>query len=264
MLLRSSALLLAAFASHAALAQNNIFELHLNGKKIGKDTYTIAKAKQGYKLASHYSYSALGNEGQFNAEYHYDDNYGFIDGSLDNTGTMLQHSYTPNKAHTELTIATTQQGSQMTDIVDIKPDFLLLPNFDPGAAQALLLHAATHPTPDNKYNLLIPSVQSAGGGGRGGRGSAPPAAASGAPTGDTLPAGDHSYEAVWVKGGPLTGTLAGKPINVNTYALAFGSFRWIFFADEQNNLMQLNVTLLHASYIRTDFRLDPPRQAMPQ
>jgi hypothetical protein len=261
MLLRLSALLLAVFASHAALAQNNTFELHLNGKKIGKDTFTISKAKQGYKISSHYSYSTLGYEGQYNAEYHFDDNYSLIDCGLDNTGTMLHYAYTPNKAMSAINISTMQVGSQSSEFVDIKPDFL--PNFDPAAAQALLLHALTHPTPDNKYNVLIPSFHSAPSGG-GGKGSAPAAAPTAAPAGDSLPPGNHAYEAVWIKGGPLTGTLAGRPIKIGTYALAFGNFRWIFFADEQNNLMQLNVTLIRASYIRSDFRLDPPKQAMPQ
>jgi len=43
-----------------------------------------------------------------------------------------------------------------------------------------------------------------------------------------------------------------------------GKFRWLFFADQSISLMQLNVSMLHASYLRENFTLDPPKSGMPR
>jgi hypothetical protein len=252
---RAALLLLVPLTLSAASAQTVKFDLRAGGKSIGKDEFTIAKTKQGYKLASRFNYALGVKDGQFSNEYRADDNYTLIDCGMINTGNTVHYGFSPNKARTELTINTAQGGSQSNDFTPIKPDFLLLTDFDPAAAQLILLHAVTHPTPDNKYNVLVPQLGGSGGGGGRGRGAAPPDAAE--PKGDDLPPGNNSYDALWAKGRDLTGTLDEKPVTVHTYQLAFGTFRWIFFADDANNLMQLNVTRLHSSYIREGFKLDP-------
>jgi hypothetical protein len=265
MSLRRLALLLPVIAFASLHAQTNTFELHVEGKKIGMDTYTLAKAKRGYKLMSHLEGSIHGSDLDFRDTLSYDDVYAYLDGAQTSQASNQQTSWIPSKDGKEITIAASAGGRTSSNFEPITPNLVVLPAFDAGAAQALLLFITNHPTEKNLYSLYLPMGYSPAGGRGGGRGAEPPDA-SGANTGseDSLPAGVHCFTALWAKGGPLTGTRDGNPVNVNTYLLAFGKFRWLFFADEANNLMQVNVSLLHASYIRSNFKLDPPKQAMPR
>jgi len=250
------------------VAQTNNFELHLAGKPIGKANYSIGPAKNGLKLTSRYSFHMVGPDGarsesDFLDDFKFDASYKYLDGTIDDKVHLKNRGLLPNKNFTEMSISQYSGGSEPTTFITIAPNLMMLPNFDVGAAQAALLLATTHPTSDNKYALLVPAPGGGGGSGGGrGRGKAPDAASTGPDAQDAALPGDRSVEAIWVKGTPFTGTLDGKPLNVNSYMLAVGKFRWLFFADESNNLMQLNVSMLHASYIRENFKLDPPKSVM--
>jgi hypothetical protein len=188
-------------------------------------------------------------------EFTYSDTYAFLEGSATDRSINQQSAYLPSSNHKDFAISVTAAGMLSSKIIDLKPNPIVLPSFDPGAAQALLLEATTHPTADNHYSIFIPD-NGAIGAPNPNDPNAPPRSPD-----QTLPPIAQFYDSVWIKGGPMTGTLDGKPINIKTYALAFGKFRWIFFADESNNLMQCNSTLVHGSYIREKFKLDPPPQA---
>jgi len=237
-------------------AQANTFELHLNGKPVGRDTFSIAPNSKGVKLISILKFTIRNFDVDARDEFNFSDSYTYLDGSQTDKSTNQQSSYLPDKPRKELTIAYAAAGKTSSKFIDMKPNLVVLPSFDAGAAQALLTLATSHPTPDNHYAIFIPDNGAVGQT----RGDDPNAA----PPEDSLPREPRVYDSVWVKGGPLTGTLDGRPVNVNTYALAFGKFRWIFFADESNNLLQVNVSLLHASYIRNSFKLDPPKTSAPR
>jgi hypothetical protein len=77
---------------------------------------------------------------------------------------------------------------------------------------------------------------------------------------ETLPQGPQSFNVQWAKGPDVTGTLNGAPVKLNSYQMGFGQFRWTFFTDQAtNNLMQMDVSVLRASYIRSKFKLDAPK-----
>lgn len=233
----------AAFASVSALAQTNVFDLHLQGKEVGHDTYTLTKGKTGYKVASHLSGAYKNTDLDFKDAISYDENYLFLDGSQTSQNTNSQFSYLPSKDRKEMTIAVAANGHTSSNFEPITgTDLIFLPPFDAGAAQALLLQAVLHPAEKDLYTVYLTSNYGM----------------FASPGSEPLPGGIHYFKAVWLKGVPLTGLLDGKQIPINTYALAFGKFRWIFFADEQNNLMQVNVSLLRGSYIRSKFKLNAP------
>jgi hypothetical protein len=248
-------------AALAQTGQTTTFELHINGKSFGKDVFTLAKAGKGYKLASHLTGSYRNNDLDYKDAITYDENFAFQDGSQNSQGTNQQTSYLPSKTRKEMTIANAAGGRTSSVFEAINgPDLIFLPPFDAGAAQALLLQAVNHPTANNHFTTFLANGYNA----FANAGHDPTADPAAAKPEETLPTTTHSFDSVWVKGGPFTGTLDGKPVTLNTYALAFGKFRWIFFADEQNNLMQVNVTVLHAAYIREGFKLDPPKTPMPR
>jgi hypothetical protein len=233
---------LALLLPAAALAQNAAFTLLQGDKPVGKDTYTLAKAKNGFKLSSRYSYHLNGTEFSFQNDLKFNDAYGYLEGGSNNNATQSHLSFAPNKPQTDLTITTLQAGIMDSHHLAVKPGFVLLPVYDPGAAQVMLLLATTHPSADNLYSIVVPSSASA------------PPSADGSPVQGT--AGNFAYDALWTKSPDTTGTLDGKPTPVHAYTLKTGNNTWIFYAADDNTLLQCDVSMLHASYIRNGFKLD--------
>jgi hypothetical protein len=238
--------ILATLVSSVATAQTNSFDIVAGGKAIGKDTYTLAKAKQGYKLDTHPTTHFAGSESNTSSEFKYDDNYGFVVGSTANQINQMHTSYTPDKTRTQLVVGVVQADVQNSRFLGIKPNFAIMPSYDAGAAQAMLLLAVTHPTADNLYNVVVPGLERSG----------PPADPGGGYQAPRQKPGDFAYDALWAKGADTTGSLDGKPVQLHTYTLSAGKSTWTFYADDTNTLMQVDVSLLSASYIRTKFKLD--------
>ena len=257
MLLRSFTLALLAAATAAATAQSNTFDLQIGMKSVGRSTYTLAKAKQGFKLSSHSTYHILGIDYDSANEFKFTDAYAYIEGGSNGLNQMYT-SYTPNKAHTDLVVGMVQAGVQDSHHLAIKPDFALLLPFDAGTAQVMLLLATTHPTVNNLYNVIVPS-----GGGGSGQGGANKPGTMPDPSTDTpgghQAMGNNAYDALWTKGPDTTGTLDGKPVTVHSYLLTSGKSVWTFYADDANTLMQLDNSMVKASYIRAKFKLDLPQ-----
>ena len=247
MKLRTSAVLL-ALAAPAALAQSNTFDLQSNSRSIGRSTYTLAKAKQGFKLSDRSSYHLGGTEADIADDFKLSETYAYLEGSSTNVTNQMHTSYVPNKTRTELIVGMVQANIQESRHLAIKPDFAIMPAYDAGAAQVMLLLATTHPTEKNLYNIVVPSS---------GGGAAPPDA--GQPAAGRPASGNNAYDALWTKGADTTGMLDGKPVALHTYTLTAGKFTWVFFADDANLLMQLNVSMLKTSYIRSRFKLDTPQ-----
>ncbi len=150
--------LFAAAAACPLLAQSSTFDLQMAGHSMGRDSYTLSKAKQGYKLSSRLSYHINGVESDISDEFRLADDYHYLEGISSNDAIQMRTSLVPNKARTDLTIGMTQGGAQDSHHLAIKPNFVLLPNFDAGAAQAVLLLATTHPTPDDLYDVVVPGA----------------------------------------------------------------------------------------------------------
>ena len=246
------ATLLTAAAAAQTGKDNVTFDLQVNGKTIGKDVYKLKKEKQGYSLSSRYSYHAAGAEFDTSDDFKLSDDFVYLDGGASSVATQTRYSFTPNKTRTVLTIGTVQAGVQVGASMNIKPDFTVMPNYDAGAAQAFLLEAMTKPLEGGKYNIVVPGAGSA----------APPPGAAGTEDDPSRPAtrvqaGNVDYDAGWNKGADATGMLDGKPVKLHSYFLASGKNRWLFHFDDTNSLMQLDNSMVHASYIRQKFKLDP-------
>jgi hypothetical protein len=231
-----SALLIALALPAAAIAQSASFDLVVDGKISGHDTYSLSKTKQGYKLSSKLRYNVHAAEGDFSNEYKFNGNYAYLDASLTENGSSpMMTSYVPNKTRTELTIGRVQSGSQATDFFPIKPDFFLLPPFDAGAVQGLLL-AAMQPSAPSVFTVYSPTAGSDRG---------------------------HSaaVDAKWVKGPGVSATLDGKPFTAQTFLLATPAFHWILYSDDAHNLLQCDLPSVKTSYIHQGFKLNDPAPA---
>src|SRR5580704_8067873 len=109
------------------LAQPNTFDLLSGARNVGRSTYTLSKAKQGYKLSSRVSYHLMGIESDSTNDFTFSDAYAYLNGSSSSTSTQMHTSFTPNKPRTELVIGMVQGGAQDSRHLVIKPDFTILP-----------------------------------------------------------------------------------------------------------------------------------------
>jgi hypothetical protein len=233
--------------------QANTFELQASMHSIGSATYTLLPAAQGFTLFSHVTYHFDDVDSEFSNKFKYSPVYAYLEGLFSIDAIETHTSMVPNPARTVLLFDEVHRDAHHPHEVSIKPGLVVLPPFDPGAAQVLLLLATAHPAEKNLYSVVIPAIR-----GRGG------AAGSEAPLPERTegPSVRQStarvaLEAVWAKGPDTTSSLDGKLIGVHTYILTAGRITWTFFADDANNLMQLNNSMLHVNYVRAKFKLDP-------
>jgi hypothetical protein len=248
---RSLALCLTLIALPAA-AQNN-FTLAIHGKPAGKASYSVEKTKDGFHVKSKISYHlsaetiapeetaapakgrssavAPGRAGdfQFVEDYKLDANSSYAGGFTTNMVTLVSTSYSVNKSRDQLYTSQTQVGNSSLSIpIAVKPDFLLLPDYDPSALQSLLLQTAAHPAPKDLYLVVSPGKK---------------------PGEDTVPA-------LWLRDQPdAHGTLDGKPITLHHYILRLYKSEFDVFADDTNTLMLATNTALSAIYTRDGFVL---------
>lgn len=253
MLLRLA--IFALIPATAAAAQTNSFDFVSGGRSLGRASFTLAPSRQGFKLSSHISYHMNGMESDVSDEFKFSADYAYLEGSSSSISTQMHTSYIPNKTRTDLVIGMVQGGVQDSRHLAIKPGLAILPPFDPGAAQVMLLLATIHPTANNLYSVVVPGATPGGGGGRGDS-APPPDPADGG--GGHQPAGNNAYDALFTRGSDGSGTLDGRPIALQTYLLTAGKNTWTFFADDQGNLMQMDNSMVHASYIRSRFKLNLP------
>ncbi|MEO6805179.1 MAG: hypothetical protein ABI286_00885 [Edaphobacter sp.] len=250
MVVRSLALCLALIALPAA-AQNN-FTLSIHGKPSGKASYSIEKTKDGFHVKSKVSYHlsaeaiapqetaaparsrssaapGLAGDFQFVEDYKLNANSSYTGGFITNMVTLVSNSYTVNKSRDQLYTSQSQVGSSsLVTSITVKPDFLLLPDYDPSAIQSLLLQAAAHPAPKDLYLVVSPGRK---------------------PGEDTVPA-------LWLSNRPdAHGTLDDKPITLHHYILRLYKSEYDVFANDTNTLMLASNTALSAIYTRDGFVL---------
>ena len=236
------------------LGQKVNYEIRFNGRVIGKDVIAIKKGKQGYEVSTQYGYAIGPSEGRLANDYRVDETYQWLQASSTNQELAIRYVYTLDKTRTRLNISINQNGAGSNSELAVRSDVELLPNLDPAAAQLLLLRATTHPTENNKYNIVAPSFGEPEGMASLDSvrdGTNPPAS-----TAVQLPSSRQSYDAAWQKSAEVSGTLDGKTVTAHTYNLVFGNFRWVFIADDSNSLLQMNVLPKQPIFIRQGFVLD--------
>jgi hypothetical protein len=233
-----------------AIAQNN-FSITLHGKPSGKASYSIDKTKDGFHVKSKISYRltptsddatavpARGRSGsaapgvakdfQFVGDYKLDANSSFAGGFVNNMVSLVNTSYSLSKSRDKLFISQTQVGGAgLPTIVDLKPDFVLLPDYDPSIFQSLLLQTAAHPAPKDLYFAVMP-------------GNKP---------------GEDAVPALWLTNQPdAQGTLNGHPLTLRHFILRLYKSEFDIFADDTNTLMLATSTALSAIYTRDGFVL---------
>ena len=246
-------------SAFAAADANSFALVNRAGRTIGKASYTITKAKDGYKITTHFQYrggvssdpsadspdparpgvGAVITDYQYSGEYKVAEDGNFLSGFTQNSANQIISSFGPNKTRTLVTVGQIQGGVNLgsRDIAMPKPDFLLVPDYDPSAIQVLLTTSAAHPHSDSTYLFLVP--------------------ASGAgPKALNTP--------LFVTLQPLTdtpaGTLDGKPVTLKHIQMNYHAGKADLYVDDAGNLMQADMGTLSASYIRTKFVLTPAAQ----
>jgi hypothetical protein len=250
MFVRSLAFCLALVTLPAA-AQNN-FTITIHGKPAGKASYSIEKTKDGSHVKSKVSYHisagavtpddsaapakgrsapapGLAGDFQFILDYKLDANSSYAGGFITNMATLVNTSYSINKSHDQLFTSQSQAGGASLSIpMDIKPNFVMLPDCDPSALQSLLLQTVAHPAEKNLYLVYVP----------------------------TNKADAEPLPALWLTHQPdAHGTLDGKPITLHHFILRLYKSEFDIFADDTNTLMLATNTAFSAIYTRDGFVL---------
>ena len=138
--------------------------------------------------------------------------------------TLVNTSYNINRSRDQLFISQNQVGaSGLSTPIAIKPNFVLLPDYDPSALQSLLLETVAHPAEKDLYLVLVPGKNP----------------------------GEDAVPALWLTNQPDPhGTLDGKPVTLHHFILRLYKSQYDLVADETNTLMMASSTNLSAIYTR--------------
>jgi len=210
---------LACMASAAFAAEKNNFMLLNTGRPVGRASYTIDKGKDGYRIRSTFGVG----ESQTSADFKVDENGNFLSGYTQDAQTQAVSTFQVNKPRTSLMVTLTHSYNSQT-LPLAKPDFLVLPNFDPGTLQVLLLTSLAHPHADSIYYLVIPGQDS---------------------TNNNAVRIDSTSVA--------SGTLDGKPVSLKHYHMVYLKGTAELYADQDGTLMEADMDILHTNYVRANF-----------
>jgi hypothetical protein len=246
------ALLLTTAVVHA----QNTFTIKTDNTELGRCSYSFDKTKDGYKVSSHYQVrtsaqfqqradrptgdprsgpsAVLVTDLEQTHTYKLDAAYTYAGGEIQSSNPRITYSFKLNRGRTTMEIQGMQDGVQsMFSEIPLKPGYVVLPNYDASALQALLYIVAAHPQADGFYYLIVPGVAWAY---------------------------RQMVQARLGMAGDTSGTLDGKPVTLRHYNFAFGQSIYDVYADGANTLMEADVQGLQASYIRNGFALDSARR----
>jgi len=242
-LLTAVAILLIATSAHA---QQNNFVIQAGTINLGKCTYSFDKDKNGgQKIVSKYQVrantatpnpNAKGGDVQETNSFKLDVNDVYTGGFVQDFTPQAQISlgFTPDKAHTTMALSKMQAGAEaLSTSMELKPGYMVLPNYDPASMQALIYLATAHPTADNHYYIIVPATTRATGMPNFGFGT-------------------------WAAKDDTTGSLGGKPVALHHYSLTTGKAVTDIYTDPTNLLMEADVPALHVNYIRVGFVMGAP------
>lgn len=195
----------------------------------GSSGGSYAAAPQHGASSPSMSASSIPGDRQFIQEYKLDADGTYDGGFMMDMTTQVNTSFTPDKSREKLDVILNSAGhQQLEDPIEIKPNYIFLPNYDPSAMQALLIRATTHPVEKDLYLVVVPGM---------GKDK------------DPLPA-------LWLTNQPdAHGTLDGKPVTLHHYILRLYKSEYDIFADDANSLMLGTSTTLSAIYNREGFVL---------
>jgi hypothetical protein len=200
-------------------AEKNNFVLTNTGRPIGTASYTIDKVKSGYRERSQF---AVGDS-QKDADFTVDANGNFVNGYMQDDQTQAMSTFQVDKSRTSLMVTLAHVYNSQT-LALAKPDFLVLPNFDPGAIQLLLITLLNHPHADSLYYLVIPGQDST------------------------------ENNAVRINAAAdADGTLDGKPISLKHFHMVYLKGTAELFTDADGKLMEADMDILHTYYVRAKF-----------
>jgi len=258
----SLAFALIAITLHA-IAETNKFDLILNnGKKTGHASYSISKTKTGYNVHSTFNVQiSLGRvndlpsaEGlgislfdagsfadvQYSYDYKLDPDGSFLSGYAQSFRNQTMISMTTDKDRDAITVRHIRTGFEYASqtVALTNPNFLLVPDYDPGSIQVLITTALAHPQTGNRYLVFVPANPDAG-------------------------QRANSAGFVTLKSEPnAKGTLGAKAIPLKHYSIQFRNGKTDIYTDNSGTLMQVVMGSLRAAYVRSKFALSPDAPSM--
>jgi hypothetical protein len=261
MTLRFAALSVALASSTliASASPANKFKLIYtsNGKSIGQATYTLDPAKNGFKLHSTFDVTmdnggvndmqtnaSMGNsrggsssttDVTYSSEYKLNPDCSFDSGYSQSSTTQTMITLTSSKSRDSVTVKQSRMGADYGSqtVTVTSPEYFILPNYDPGAIQALITGALAHPHADKHYLLLVPANADLGQ--------------------NDNSAGVTALESA----GEAKGTINGSAVALKHYILTLRAGKAEIYTDEAGNLMEAIVEPLRATYVRDKFALIP-------
>jgi len=240
-----------AISAFAAAPANSFNLVSTSGKNIGNASYTITKDKNGWHIVGKFQYhlgsstqantntgdthmgsSVMYNEGQFNEDFKVSDDGNFLSGYTQNSTNQMMTSFQSSKNSSEVVINQIQGGAgQAHNVTMPKPNFLIVPDFDPATLQIFLTTALAHPHDDKTYLFLVPAGSN--------------------PRGKEAPL----YVILQLAPDTPSGTLDGKSVNLMHYIVAYHTGKADVYTDDTGTLMQADMGPLNVSYIRAKFSL---------
>jgi hypothetical protein len=214
----------AAAGSQTGLAQS--FQISQNGKSVGKANLRIDKSSAGFDATSDADIKMPGLTYKFNEKESLDTGYRLTKVQLDGTVNGSSAKVNTSKLGAQFLMKISANNNVITTPLVMHPNAVFIPDFDPGALQALLNLGALH----NNANMwaLVPKQ-------------------SGSITA-TKVATDADMQ----------GSLNGKPLTVHHLSVNFDSSKIELFSSPTNELLQAEWTDEGFAMVRQGFKLTPP------
>ncbi|MFP5237398.1 MAG: hypothetical protein ACLGSD_15995 [Acidobacteriota bacterium] len=228
MLLATALIGLAGCHSQASTAQTASFTISQHGHNVGTASYQFSSVPGGYHATALVNVSMKGLNYSLSKDEQLDSASHLKSAVLSGTvnGSAVSIIAKPDASQFQLNISA--NGRASSSHLAFHPAAVLLPDFDPGALQTLLVLAVEQ----NNSNIwaIIPKEQG-------------------------------SIQAVTVATYPDEhGTFNGKPVTLHHLAATINNQPIDLFASERNHLMQAELPADGFALVRTGFVLTPPKK----
>jgi hypothetical protein len=214
----------AAAGSQTGLAQS--FQISQNGKSVGKANLRVDKSSAGFDATSDADIKMPGLTYKFTEKESLDPGYRLTKVQLDGTVNGSSAKVNTSKLGAQFLMKISANGGVTTTPLVMHPNAVFMPDFDPGALQALLNLGAAQ----NNANMWA-----------------------------LVPKQSGSITAMRVAtDADMQGTLNGKPITVHHLTLNYNSSKAELFSSPTNELLQTEWTDEGFAMVREGFKLTPP------
>jgi hypothetical protein len=214
----------AVAGSQTGLAQS--FEISQNGKSVGKANLKVDKSAAGFDATSDADIKMPGLTYKFSEKESLDAGYRLTKVELKGEVNGAKATVDTSKLGAQFLVKIDANGGVTTTPLVMHPNAVFMPDFDPGALQALLNLGAAH----NNANLwaLVPKQ-------------------TGSITAMRI-----------VTNADMQGTLDGKPLTVHHLTMSYDSNKAELFSSPSNELLQTEWTSEGFALVRQGFKLTPP------